>query len=177
MVLIGKEKCMPGWTQSDLWGDFGGRRELHDRNVEETAAREADEELMGVIHPRYVLYRRLRDNDGVLWSGEIERSQRAYTNVYRMYVLSVPYLDYDSFFQRFRAFLECRKIAFVTAEKTALEWIRLDRLWDYTLHRRARSPPPPLALRRDFAQSVRHIVASFPGGVDEIERTWLPRTK
>jgi 8-oxo-dGTP pyrophosphatase MutT (NUDIX family) len=49
IFLLGKEQHEVGWRGSDLWNDFGGRSEVQDLSPEETAAREAYEESMGLL--------------------------------------------------------------------------------------------------------------------------------
>jgi len=49
-VLLGKERRVHGWNDSETWCDFGGRVDnAHDHDIEHTAAREFFEETCAVV--------------------------------------------------------------------------------------------------------------------------------
>lgn len=49
VFLLGKEHHEKGWAGSDIWTYFGGLSESVDNTPEDTAAREAYEESMGIL--------------------------------------------------------------------------------------------------------------------------------
>jgi hypothetical protein len=125
VFLLGREQFYPHWHDSDKWADFGGGVDVVDEDVAATAAREAWEESMGTIHTYEVLLSRLRNGEASA-TFDIQASDNA--GCYRIYLLHVPYYDYNMMLSRFRSYLRRHKIQILDAEKTAFEWIDADHL-------------------------------------------------
>jgi 8-oxo-dGTP pyrophosphatase MutT (NUDIX family) len=128
--LIGRERQHPGWVESGRWADFGGRREPSDVSIGETAAREAWEETMGMVHPKELFLERIehidKDEDDSVHAFDIGIGQQP--TYYRIILMRVPYQDYNVWFQRARLFCAQHNIRFTNVEKDALAWVRASTL-------------------------------------------------
>ena len=146
--LIGKEQYHPHWPDSEKWADCGGGVDAKDVDVYETAAREAWEETMGCVHTYETLLSRLRNDEAqCVFDVQVVNG----VGGYRIYLLHVPYADYNTMLVRFRSFLRRHKVQIMNAEKSRLCWICSQQLIDIA---RECDAGRNTLLRPNFAKSV-----------------------
>ena len=116
----GKEQFHPQWPDSEKWADCGGGVDAKDEDIIVTAAREAWEETMGCIHTYEELLERLRNNEAQAIF-DIQTNENV--GAYRIYLLRIPFADYNTTLNRFRAYLRRHKVHIMDSEKTALQWV------------------------------------------------------
>lgn len=161
--LIGRERQHAGWVESGRWADFGGRREKQDTSVAETAAREAWEETMGMVHPREVFLRRMTEpeQDDNVRAFDIKTGR--VPTYYRLVLMQVPYQDYNTWFQRARSFITDHHVQFAHAEKDELAWVSADTLLASAIACiRGRDSTHQHRLRVNFARAVCALHAVRP---------------
>lgn len=105
--------------------DFGGKvdRRLDRGSIIATAAREFNEETLGIVMTTREMERRLTSSslfiDGVTQNG----------NSYRMYIVEIPFdTTIPSAFERASAFLESKNLHRSTIEKLDVKWLLFDEL-------------------------------------------------
>jgi hypothetical protein len=151
LFLLGREQFFQHWPDSEKWADFGGGVDVVDEDITATAAREAWEESMGTIHTYEVLLNRLRNGEATVVV-DIQANDNA--GCYRVYLLRIPYFDYNMMLSRFRAYLRKHKIQILDAEKTTLEWIDSRHLLYISSHPESQGFA---TLRPNFAKTIVEI--------------------
>jgi 8-oxo-dGTP pyrophosphatase MutT (NUDIX family) len=149
LFLIGKEQAFHGWQDSEKWADFGGGVDVADEDIASTAARESYEETMGSIQNKEVLLNRLHNGESAAVF-DIQTPQSS--SSYRMFLLRIPYHDYNMIVNRFRYYLRSHKIQFLDAEKTALEWVNSEALI---------SENSQFIFRETFSAAIREIAQTI----------------
>ena len=176
LFLLGRENSHSGWADSNLWADFGGSVDSRDRDIYDTAAREAYEETMGLLCDREELANRLRNNDNSQLAFDIQVLVNLDMGVsthapyyYRIFLVQVPYMHYDIFFDRMRTYMRRTSTKLSNADKSAIAWVRADRLVADSFR---------AMLRPAFSQSVHglaaHIDLTGLGHVAASERASVP---
>lgn len=153
--LLGKEQYHPQWPDSLKWADCGGGVDPKDVDIVETAAREAWEEGQGCIQTYEELLARLRNGEAQAIF-DIQTAEGV--GGYRIYVLGIPYEDYNSVLMRMRAYLRRHRIHVGDAEKTALEWVHAQELVEIA---RQCDASQNTLLRPNFAKSILAMAGLF----------------
>lgn len=153
--LLGKEQYHPQWPDSLKWADCGGGVDPKDADIVETAAREAWEEGQGCIQTYEELLTRLRNGEA---QAVFDIQTADGVGGYRIYVLGIPYEDYNSVLMRMRAYLRRHRIHVGDAEKTALEWVHAQELVE--IARQCEAGQNTL-LRPNFAKSILAMASLF----------------
>lgn len=155
--LLGRECYYAGWADSNRWADTGGGVECLDRCVEDTAAREAVEEVMGTVASFGALRDRLVQHDTALVA---DVRNGCATGFYRVHLVQIEHRDYNDMLQRFRRYLRFAGVAITHAEKTELRWVPVATAVDMA-YKCVGGETAQLDLRPNFAQGLcqlsRHV--------------------
>lgn len=116
LFLLGKDT-------NSFWSDFGGKCELDDRTIEDTACREFYEETLGSV----MNIRSIRNHIRTLQGCYKIKSKTLNGSDYYMYVVKIPYKYYQNVFKKMLEFVKyskCNKRKYL--EKVDIMWFSVE---------------------------------------------------
>tara|TARA_Y100000389_G_C17369394_1_gene468148 strand:- start:7 stop:615 length:609 start_codon:yes stop_codon:yes gene_type:complete len=113
-----------GQDKEGTWSDFGGRVELKDIDMEETAIREFYEETMGTVLDLDTLNSYMKNSCNYIKTN----SKTLNGSPYYMYLIRIPYSNYRDNFKKNYKFLKYINVEDKYLEKIDIRWISRDTL-------------------------------------------------